>query len=67
VIDFDLATRDPADPLRLLPAYDPGDHVHPNDLGNQAMANVISPLIFASDTRRDGAAHGRQTPAADGR
>lgn len=41
VVDFDAATRDPADPLRLLPAFDPGDHVHPNDAGNQAMADAI--------------------------
>ncbi len=31
VIDFDAATRDPADPLRLRPAYDSGDGLHPND------------------------------------
>lgn len=41
VIDFDRATRDPADPLRMLPAYDSGDHLHPNDAGYQAMANAI--------------------------
>ncbi len=42
VIDFDQATRDPADPLRLRPSFDPGDHVHPNDAGNKAMAAVIN-------------------------
>lgn len=41
VFDFDATTRDPADPLRLNPAYNPGDHVHPNDSGNQAMADAI--------------------------
>lgn len=41
VIDFDAATRDAADPQRLRLEFDPGDHVHPNDLGNQAMANAI--------------------------
>lgn len=46
VIDFDAATRDPADPLRLLPAFDPGDHVHPNDAGNRAMADAIDLAIF---------------------
>jgi len=30
--------RDPADPKRLRANVDPGDHVHPNDAGNQAMA-----------------------------
>jgi lysophospholipase L1-like esterase len=34
--------RDPADPLRLNPAYDPGDHLHPNDAGYQAMADAIN-------------------------
>jgi lysophospholipase L1-like esterase len=41
VIDFDKVTRDPADPLTLLPAYDVGDHLHPNDAGYQAMANSV--------------------------
>ena len=46
VIDFDQAVRDPADPLRLLPAYDSGDHLHPNDAGYQAMANAINLALF---------------------
>ncbi|MFI5935498.1 SGNH/GDSL hydrolase family protein [Actinoplanes sp. NPDC051494] len=39
--DFDAATRDPADPAVLLPAYDSGDHLHPNDAGDKAMAAVV--------------------------
>lgn len=46
VIDFDAATRDPASPGRFLPAYDPGDHLHPNDAGYQAMADAIDLSIF---------------------
>jgi lysophospholipase L1-like esterase len=46
VIDFDQALRDPADPLRLLPAYDSGDHLHPNDAGYQAMADAVSLALF---------------------
>jgi lysophospholipase L1-like esterase len=42
VIDFDKVMRDPADPLRLNPGYDSGDHLHPNDAGYQAMANAIN-------------------------
>ena len=42
VIDFDAVMRDPADPLRLNPGYDSGDHLHPNDVGYQAMADAIS-------------------------
>jgi lysophospholipase L1-like esterase len=46
VIDFDRAVRDPADPLRLRPAYDSGDHLHPNDAGYQAMADDINLALF---------------------
>jgi len=38
VIDFDAILRDPQHPGRLLPAYDCGDHLHPGDAGNRAMA-----------------------------
>ena len=41
VIDFDRAVRDPTDPHRLLPAYDSGDHLHPNDAGYSAMGNAV--------------------------
>ncbi|TQK07860.1 SGNH/GDSL hydrolase family protein [Herbaspirillum sp. SJZ107] len=46
VIDFERAVRDPAHPTRMLPAYDSGDHLHPNDLGMQAMANAIPLTLF---------------------
>jgi lysophospholipase L1-like esterase len=42
VIDFDAVMRDPANPLRLNPAYDSGDQLHPNDAGYQAMADAIN-------------------------
>lgn len=41
VFDFDAAVRDPANPLAMLPAFDSGDHLHPNDAGYQAMADSI--------------------------
>ena len=41
MIDFDAAVRDPAQPGRLRPAYDSGDHMHPNDAGYRAMAEAI--------------------------
>src|SRR5271165_871884 len=41
VIDFDAVMRDPAHPLMLNPAYNSGDHLHPNDAGYQAMADAI--------------------------
>lgn len=46
VLDFDAAVRDPANPKRLRAAFDPGDHVHPNDAGNEAMAEAIDVSIF---------------------
>lgn len=49
VIDFDAVMSDPADPLRLNPIYDSGDHLHPNDAGYQAMANAINlGMLFPS-------------------
>lgn len=46
VVDFDAAVRDPDRPARLRPAFDPGDHIHPNDAGNQAMADAFSLATF---------------------
>jgi lysophospholipase L1-like esterase len=46
VIDFDKAVRDPADPQRLLPAFDGGDHIHPSDAGHKAMADAIDLSLF---------------------
>ncbi|HWY96958.1 MAG TPA: GDSL-type esterase/lipase family protein, partial [Steroidobacteraceae bacterium] len=46
VVDFDLATSDPKHSARLSPAYDSGDHMHPNDVGYQAMAEAIDLSLF---------------------
>jgi lysophospholipase L1-like esterase len=46
VIDFDALTRDPVNPKRLRANFDSGDHVHPNDAGNQAMADGIDLSAF---------------------
>lgn len=40
-IDFDAVIRDPADPQRIKPEYDAGDHLHPGDKGFTAMANAV--------------------------
>jgi lysophospholipase L1-like esterase len=45
-VDFDKATRDPAEPKKLRSQFDSGDHVHPNDAGNEAMANAFNLTIF---------------------
>jgi len=46
VIDFDALTRDPEHPHKLWSKYDSGDHVHPNDAGNRAMAQAIDLTMF---------------------
>ncbi|MGW4111445.1 SGNH/GDSL hydrolase family protein [Actinosynnema sp. NPDC004786] len=46
VIDFDRAVRDPKQPDRLNPAYDSGDHLHPNDAGMAAMAAAVPLRLF---------------------
>jgi len=40
-IDFDAVIAAPDNPQRFNPAYDSGDHVHPNDAGYQAMADAV--------------------------
>ena len=49
VIDFDRVLRDPAQPTRLRPEYDSGDHVHPNDLGHRALADAIDLRLFRAE------------------
>jgi lysophospholipase L1-like esterase len=46
VADFDAALRDPAQPTRLNPPYDSGDHLHPNDAGYQVMAQAVPLAVF---------------------
>jgi lysophospholipase L1-like esterase len=45
IVDFDALLRDPSDPSRLLPAFDSGDHLHPNDSGYAAMATAAAGLF----------------------
>jgi lysophospholipase L1-like esterase len=53
LIDFDLITRDPQHPTQLLPQYNSGDYVHPNDAGYQAMANAIDLNLFTKAASAD--------------
>jgi len=46
VFDFDKALEDPARPGWLLPAYDVGDHLHPNDTGAAKMAQTVPLSAF---------------------
>ncbi|HTU85909.1 MAG TPA: SGNH/GDSL hydrolase family protein [Solirubrobacteraceae bacterium] len=41
VMNFAAAVADPQDPERLNPAFDSGDHLHPNAAGYRAMAAAI--------------------------
>jgi lysophospholipase L1-like esterase len=45
-VDFDKATLDPAAPTQFLPAFDHGDHLHPNDAGYKAMGDAIDLKLF---------------------
>ena len=46
VVDFDAVMRSSTNALALNPAYDTGDHLHPNDAGYQAMANAVDLGLF---------------------
>lgn len=47
VLDLDAAVADPAQPTRLLPAYDSSDGLHLNPAGYQAMADAVDLALFA--------------------
>jgi len=46
VVDFDKATRDPANPAVFSSTVDSGDHLHPGDAGFHTMANAIDLTLF---------------------
>ena len=46
VLDFDVVLRDPSNPTSLLPAYDSGDHLHPNDAGYRALGDSVPLDLF---------------------
>ena len=45
MVDLDRVLADPADPERMNPAYDAGDHLHPNDAGMKVLAAAV-PLAW---------------------
>jgi hypothetical protein len=57
VVDLDAVLRDPSHPTGLLPSYDSGDHLHPNNAGYVAagkacFANfVVKELLNAKSAR----------------
>ena len=46
VVDFDAAVRDPSHPAHILPGFDSGDHIHPNDEGYEATASLVPLNLF---------------------
>ena len=46
LVDFDAVVSDRERPVRLKPEFDPGDHIHPNDTGNHAMADAFDLGLF---------------------
>jgi lysophospholipase L1-like esterase len=46
VIDLDAALGDPANPTRLLPEADTGDHLHPNEIGHRRIAEAVDVGLF---------------------
>ncbi|GAA2670766.1 SGNH/GDSL hydrolase family protein [Streptomyces aculeolatus] len=46
VVDFDAATRDPANPRALRPALDTGDHLHLNPQGYALLASTVPLRLF---------------------
>jgi lysophospholipase L1-like esterase len=46
VIDMDAAVRDPANPSKLLPEFDSGDHLHLSPAGYRKMAEAVDLDLF---------------------
>jgi len=62
VIDFDLALRNPADTLSLLPADDTGDHLHPNETGHHMMAEAVDLKLFGLSGTQTGVLNLTEVP-----
>jgi lysophospholipase L1-like esterase len=61
VIDMAAILEDPHNRGYLNPLYDSGDHLHPGDPGNQAMAEGISLLLLKPSTAQHRSATLKQT------
>ena len=46
MVDLDAAVRDPSHPTQILPAYDSGDHLHPNNAGCAVEGNAFPLALF---------------------
>lgn len=67
VVDFDRALRDPDNPLKLLPKYDSGDNLHPNDTGYRAMAEAVDLTLFHGQSQSRGLLESAESSVATGR
>ena len=65
IVDQDSATHDPAKPTWYLPAFDAGDHLHPNEQGMQAIAQAV-PLDGFSAPASTGGAGGEASGGSAG-
>lgn len=45
VLDFSAAVANPADPTRILPAYDSGDRIHLSAAGYEVLASQVAGLL----------------------
>ena len=55
IVDQDSATHDPTKTTWYLPAFDAGDHLHPNEQGLQAIADAVKLEGFTAPTGAGGA------------
>ena len=53
VLDFDAAARDPDRPSALLGRFDPGDHLHLNAAGYDAIAGSVDLALFRIEGTHD--------------
>lgn len=51
VIDADKILRAPDSPNRMKKAFDSGDHLHPGDKGNKALAYGFNTNVFTNQTK----------------
>ena len=50
-----MTGRDASDPKKFKAEFDPGDHLHPNNAGYEAMANAVDLTIFGAKRGKSGA------------
>lgn len=48
VVDFDAVVLDKDHPTHIRQDFNPGDNIHPNDLGNAAMADAFDLAVFTN-------------------